>query len=156
MFQRKVMAIRHTLRLPVPVAETVDFFAPVRAEPLDASELLIYAHDVAERLEAYRRHLAAEEARRQASRQSLEEKCKKRQAEMPLPAAGECKKFKASSALAKQRRVEEVETPLDDCIATSVRMATCWPSSPNSPSNSTTACPQGRRCCCGCMTSSCT
>jgi hypothetical protein len=117
MFQRKVMAIRHTLRLPVPVSETGDFFGPILADQLDSAELLVYAHDVAERLEAYRQYVAAQEARRAAEREAAEAQCLKRPSDAPLQDERGGKKFKASSALSRPRAVamEAAEDAEEEC-----------------------------------------
>lgn len=55
LFQQRLMHIRQRLRLPIPsVTGSDDMFAPVYATVIDPQELLIYGHDVAERLEMYR------------------------------------------------------------------------------------------------------
>ena len=98
MFQRKVMALRHTLRLPVSLSESCDFFGPIRADAIDCEELCAYAHDVAERTEAYRRHLAAEEATHLLALQvaAAKKRVADRTEEMEQAPA---KTFKASSRL---------------------------------------------------------
>lgn len=93
MFQRKIMTIRHTLRLPVPLSESYDFFGPIRTDAIDCDELCVYAHDVAERIEAYRRHIAAKET---AQLQALATK-KRPAAESIGEVVAEKKKFKHSS-----------------------------------------------------------
>jgi hypothetical protein len=59
LLQRKVMELRKRLRLPVFSAGLM--LGLGREQALEPEELLIYAHDVAERVDAYRRHLSQTE-----------------------------------------------------------------------------------------------
>jgi len=65
LFQQRLMRLRHQMRLPVPLGDSRDAMglSGMRASAIDSQELLIYAHDVAERLEAYRLHQQRGEAK---------------------------------------------------------------------------------------------
>ena len=111
LFQRRLMEVRRAMRLPVTLGEQFDFFAAdasTRADALPAEELLIYAHDVAERIEAYRRLLQAQE------RALLEQLRLKREATLQLEEEP-AKRFKPATKRGKLlAHVREEERPLCD------------------------------------------
>jgi hypothetical protein len=116
LLQDKVMTTRRRLRLPTLTISALNFGTmpgPGRADALEPEELLIYAHDVAERVEAYRRYHSQNESTMFQTLLNF----KKRDG--PPLLEGE-KRYKLSESFGKRSKPvigvkEEEEDPIEEC-----------------------------------------
>jgi len=116
LLQDKVMTVRKKLRLPVPTSSALAF-GPLpgagRSNALEPEELLIYAHDVAERVEAYRSYMAKNETTMFQTLLNF-----KKLTPAPIEGEPEAKKFKLSESFGKrvatEKPVVEEEYPIEE------------------------------------------